>query len=48
VIRRPAPVVLDKPASRGETLLWPNLRITDVLTWTEESAAHGTEPGSAH
>ena len=36
VIRRPAPVAPDPPASRPRTLLWPNLRLADVLTWTEE------------
>lgn len=36
VIRRPSPVVHD-PSSNGRTLLWPHLRVTDVLSWTEQS-----------
>ena len=43
VIRRPAPVAPEPPASRPRTLLWPNLRITDLLTWTEESAPRGID-----
>jgi hypothetical protein len=48
VIRRPvpiapAPVPPDPPASRPRTLLWPHLRITDVLTWTEEGAPRGID-----
>lgn len=42
VIRRPAPVAPEPPA-RPRTLLWPNLRITDVLTWTEEGAPRGID-----
>ena len=43
VIRRPAPVAPEPPASRPRTLLWPNLRITDVLTSPEESAPRGID-----
>ena len=43
VIRRQPQVVPDTSASRGRTLLWPNLRITDVLTWTEESSLRGAD-----
>lgn len=43
VIRRPAPVAPDPPASRPRTLLWPNLRLRDVLTRTEESAPRGID-----
>lgn len=43
VIRRPAPVAPDPPASRPRTLLWPHLRITDVLTSTEERAPLGID-----
>lgn len=43
VIRRTAPVVPDPPVSRHRTLLWPHLRLTDVLTWTEESAPRGID-----
>jgi hypothetical protein len=47
VIRRPAAVVTaaavvpDTPASNGRTLLWPHLRITDVLSWNEETVRRG-------
>jgi hypothetical protein len=42
VIQRPTPVVPDTSALPGRTLLSPHLRITDVVTWTEESVPRGT------
>ena len=42
VFRRPVPLAVDKPAARGETSKWPHVRITDVATWTEESAPRPT------
>ena len=46
VIRRPAAVTPaavepEPPASNGHTLLWPHLRITDVLSWNEETVPRG-------
>ena len=39
VIRRPSPAVPQAPAAaRGRTLLWPHLRITDILPRTEQRA----------
>jgi hypothetical protein len=43
VIRRRPPVAPETPASRSRTLLWPNLRISDILTGTEERALRGVD-----
>jgi hypothetical protein len=48
VIRRQPQVVPDTSPSHGRTLLWPNLRITDVLTWTEESALRRADAPPPH
>jgi hypothetical protein len=42
VIRRQPAVAPEAPTSRGRTLLWPNLRIDDVLTWTPPSNGRKT------
>jgi hypothetical protein len=38
VIRRPVAAPAEAPVSRPRTLLWPHLRIADVLSWPEDSA----------
>jgi len=43
VIRR-QPAAPEAPTSRARTLLWPNLRITDVLARTEQSARGADVP----
>jgi hypothetical protein len=43
VIRRPPPVAPETPSSRRRTLLWPHLRISDVVTWTDERAPRGVD-----
>jgi hypothetical protein len=43
VIRRAAPVAPEPPAARPRTLLWPNLRITDLVRQTDESAPRGID-----
>jgi hypothetical protein len=43
VIRRQPQGVPDESVPRRRTLLWPNLRLSDVLPWSEESALRGAD-----
>jgi hypothetical protein len=48
VIRRQTPVAAETAALPGRTLLWPNLRITDVLAWREERSLQGAQTPPAN